>query len=77
MAENARIRTVRHALTLVGGHKGLADIVGVNEQQLERWLDGEVEVPPHAFFAALDVVSKGGFGQWSCPDGPFVSSRHS
>lgn len=76
MAENARIRTLRHALTLVGGHKRLANILGANEQQLERWLDGEVEVPPHAFFAALDVVSKGDFGQCSCPDGSFISSRH-
>ena len=66
MAENARIRTLRHALTLVGGHKRLANILGVNEEQLERWLDGEVEVPPQAFFAALDVVSKGGLGHAGC-----------
>jgi hypothetical protein len=62
MRENAHIRTLRHALALVGGRRQLASVLGVEEGQIVRWLDGEQEVPPAAFFDALDVVSKGAVG---------------
>ena len=61
MRENAHIRTLRHALALVGGRHELASVLGVEEEQIVRWLDGEQEVPRSAFFDALDVVSKGAF----------------
>lgn len=56
------LRQAAHAL---GGEVRLAGLLGVEGDQLHRWLDGKDEVPLSAFLRALGVIA----------DGPYARER--
>ena len=50
---------LREAADTAGGKRLLARHLGVQPQQLERWLSGAEEAPLDVFMDALDVIADG------------------
>ena len=59
---NARLRTLRRAVELLGS---VAEALGVRLEEVERWLAGKAALPDAPYFAALDIVARGPFGSGS------------
>ena len=59
MGHTPQVRTLYRAIEIVGSEQNLAARLGVKMSQLYEWLRGECDVPAKAFFAALDIVSRG------------------
>jgi hypothetical protein len=47
---------LHEACQTAGGIAQLADLLGVSTRRLQRWLDGEEEVPPEVYQACIDIV---------------------
>lgn len=57
--------TLRQAAHALGGDVRLAGLLGVEGDQLQRWLDRRDDVPLSAFLRALGVIA----------DGPYARER--
>jgi hypothetical protein len=64
--KSPRTRTIRRAADTVGGVKPLAEELGVEAEELARWLEGTSSPGTAAFLAALDIVARGPADLWSC-----------
>lgn len=56
---------LRQAAQALGGEVRLAGLLGVDGDQLQRWLDQKDDVPLSAFLRALGVIA----------DGPYARER--
>ncbi len=56
---NPRMRTIKRAVEALGGEHRLAKALGVQREEVTRWLSGESHVSDAAYFAALDIVANG------------------
>jgi len=66
-------RTLQHASDTAGGHQALARALGVDPEELSRWIRG-VDFPPFkVFLAALDIIANGPYG--IAPPGMRAASR--
>ena len=50
-------RTVQRAAEIVEGVEVLAARLGVDDENLRRWMEGEHPVPPQVFFRCVDIVN--------------------
>jgi hypothetical protein len=56
------VRTLLLAAQICGGTEPLSEALGVAEAGLKEWIAGRERTPNEAFFAALDIVAAGPFG---------------
>jgi transcriptional regulator with XRE-family HTH domain len=61
--ENSVTRTLALALSTIGSLERLARHLGVSEQQIERWMQGEGRPPTRIYMKALDLVASGPFSR--------------
>lgn len=54
---------LRQAARELGGEAQLAGFLGVANDQLQRWLDREDDVPLSAFLTALGVIADGPYAR--------------
>jgi DNA-binding transcriptional regulator YdaS (Cro superfamily) len=64
--ENAKTRTMRRAVPILGSAKALAEALGVKRRLVESWLAGSVSPESAYFLAALDIVAQGPLGVGRC-----------
>ena len=50
-------RTVQRAAEIVGGIELLAGQLDVRDENLRKWLEGELPVPQQIFFRCIDIVN--------------------
>lgn len=50
-------RTVQRAAEIVGGIELLAGQLDVRDENLRKWLEGELPVPQQVFFRCIDIVN--------------------
>ena len=56
-------RTLRQAARDLGGEAQLAGFLGVANDQLQRWLECQDDVPLSAFLTALGVIADGPYAR--------------
>ena len=56
-------RALRQAARELGGEAQLACFLGVANDQLQRWLDSQDDVPLSAFLTALGVIADGPYAR--------------
>jgi DNA-binding transcriptional regulator YdaS (Cro superfamily) len=60
---NSVTRTLALALSTIGSVERLAQHLGVAQQQLEQWMEGEGKPPTRIYMKALDLVASGPFSR--------------
>lgn len=63
VVENSVTRTLALALTTLGSLEQLAQYLGVTQQQLVQWIEGEGRPPIKIYMKALDLVASGPFSR--------------
>ena len=59
MVQDALSReTLTRAAEVLGGRESLAAALGVNQEDLDRWLHGESRPPAKIVFAALNILER-------------------
>ena len=61
--ENSVTRTLSLALTTIGSLEQLAQYLGVTQQQIVHWIEGEGRPPIKIYMKALDLVASGPFSR--------------
>ena len=61
--DNSVTRTLALALSTIGSLQRLAEHLGVDEQQLLQWIEGEGKPPIRIYMKALDLVASGPFSR--------------
>jgi len=61
--ETSVTRTLALALSTVGSLERLAQYLGVQEGELEQWMEGKGNPPTRIYMKALDLVASGPFSR--------------
>ena len=61
--ENSVTRTLALALSTLGSRERLARHLGVSEEQIEQWMQGQGKPPTRVYMTALDLVASGPFSR--------------
>lgn len=56
MEAGLEVRVLKRAADIVGGHRALAERLGVRLKDLERWIAGKAPVPREAFLGAVELI---------------------
>jgi hypothetical protein len=59
MKQTPQTRTLAQALRISGSSENLAEQLGCDTAELDRWLAGDEPTPPGIYLKALDLVSLG------------------
>jgi hypothetical protein len=63
VVENSVTRTLALALSTIGSLERLAQYLGVTEEEIVRWIEGEGRPPIRVYMKALDLVASGPFSR--------------
>ena len=66
------VRTIEHALRIIGNEAALAELLWVSVPTLRRYLSGEIKPPDDVFLKAADIVFNDAWRTLAVPRTPFA-----